>query len=156
MMTGRFNRTGRRGMPSLNTSSLPDLIFTLLFFFMIVTTMRESRLKVEFTVPQARELERLERKSLVTHIYVGRPAEPYRAHLGEESRIQLNDVLADTGDIASFIEEERAHLVESDRPRMQVSLKMDEDTRMGLVTDIKEVLRKVNALNVNYSARERK
>ena len=156
MMTGHFNRTGRRGMPSLNTSSLPDLIFTLLFFFMIVTTMRESRLKVEFTVPQARELERLERKSLVTHIYVGRPAEPYRARLGEESRIQLNDVLADTGDIASFIEEERAHLAESDRPRMQVSLKMDEDTRMGLVTDIKEVLRKVNALNVNYSARERK
>ena len=71
---GRFNRTGRRTMPTLNTSSLPDLIFTLLFFFMIVTTMREVKLKVEFTLPQATQLERLEKKSLVTFIYVGRPA----------------------------------------------------------------------------------
>ncbi len=76
MLKGRFNRTGRREMPTLNTSSLPDLIFTLLFFFMIVTTMRESRLKVEFTVPQAAELERLERKSLVTYLYVGVPPGP--------------------------------------------------------------------------------
>ena len=151
MITRRFNRTGRRGMPSLNTSSLPDLIFTLLFFFMIVTTMRGSRLKVEFTVPQARELEKLERKSLVTHIYVGRPAEPYRTRLGAE-----NDALADTADIAPYIESERARLAESDRPHMQISLKVDENTRMGLVTDIKEALRKVHALNVNYSARERK
>ena len=156
MITRRFNRTGRRRMPSLNTSSLPDLIFTLLFFFMIVTTMRGSRLKVEFTVPQARELEKLERKSLVTHIYVGRPAEPYRTRLGAENCIQLNDALADTADIAPYIESERARLAESDRPHMQISLKVDENTRMGLVTDIKEALRKVHALNVNYSARERK
>ena len=70
---GRFNRTGRRTMPTLNTSSLPDLIFTLLFFFMIVTTMREVKLKVEFTLPQATQLERLEKKSLVTFIYVATP-----------------------------------------------------------------------------------
>lgn len=155
MLKGRFNRTGRRDMPTLNTSSLPDLIFTLLFFFMIVTTMRESRLKVEFTVPQAAELERLERKSLVTYLYVGRPAGPYRVRLGEESCIQLNDVLADTGDIRPYIEAERARLSEADRPRMQVSLKIDENTQMGIVADIKEVLRKVHALNVNYSARKR-
>lgn len=68
---GKFNKTGKRGMPALNTSSLPDLIFTLLFFFMIVTTMREVTLKVEFKVPQGTELEKLEKKSLVTFIYVG-------------------------------------------------------------------------------------
>ena len=68
---GKFNKTGKREMPALNTSSLPDLIFTLLFFFMIVTTMREVTLKVEFKVPQATELEKLEKKSLVTiHIFV--------------------------------------------------------------------------------------
>ena len=70
---GKFNKTGKREMPALNTSSLPDLIFTLLFFFMIVTTMREVTLKVEFKVPQATELEKLEKKSLVTFIYVGKP-----------------------------------------------------------------------------------
>ena len=70
---GKFNKTGKREMPALNTSSLPDLIFTLLFFFMIVTTMREVTLKVQFTLPQGTELEKLEKKSLVTFIYVGEP-----------------------------------------------------------------------------------
>lgn len=156
MAMGRFNRTGRREMPTLNTSSLPDLIFTLLFFFMIVTTVREARPKVEFTLPQTVELERLEKKSLVTFIYVGRPAESYRASQGEGSRIQLNDAFADTSDIVSYIEAERARLSVEDRPRMRVSLKVDEDTRMGLVQDIKEKLREARALDISYSVQERK
>lgn len=153
---GRFNRTGRRTMPTLNTSSLPDLIFTLLFFFMIVTTMREVKLKVEFTLPQATELQRLEKKSLVTFIYVGRPAAPYRERLGDGNCIQLNDAFADTSDIRPYIEAERARLSESDRPLMQVSLKVDEQTKMGLVSDIKEKLREVYALKINYSTEKRK
>ena len=68
---GRFSRGGSREMPELNTSSLPDLIFTILFFFMIVTTMREVTLKVKFTVPTGTELEKLEKKSAVSFIYVG-------------------------------------------------------------------------------------
>ena len=151
---GRFDRHGKREMPTLNTSSLPDLIFTLLFFFMVVTTMREVRLKVEFQVPQASELEKLEKKSLVTFIYVGRPAEPYRERLGDEPRIQLNDAFASPDDIPDYIAGERSRLSESDRPLMQVSLKVDEQTPMGLVTNIKEALRKAHALNINYSARE--
>ena len=77
-------------MPALNTSSLPDLIFTLLFFFMIVTTMREVTLKVEFKVPQGTELEKLEKKSLVTFIYVGKPTAEFRKKLGNESRIPVS------------------------------------------------------------------
>ena len=69
---GKFNKTGKRGMPELNTSSLPDLIFTMLFFFMIVTTMCEVTLKVQFQVPQGTELEKLEKKSLVSFIYIGK------------------------------------------------------------------------------------
>lgn len=138
-------------MPTLNTSSLPDLIFTLLFFFMIVTTMREVRLKVEFTLPQGTELEKLEKKSLVTFIYVGRPAAPYRERLGDEPRIQLNDAFATPEDIPEYIAGERARMSEADRPLMQVSLKVDESTRMGLVTDIKKALQQANALNINYS-----
>ncbi len=138
-------------MPTLNTSSLPDLIFTLLFFFIIVTTMREVRLKVEFTLPQGTELEKLEKKSLVTFIYVGRPAAPYRERLGDEPRIQLNDAFATPEDIPEYIAGERARMSEADRPLMQVSLKVDESTRMGLVTDIKKALQQANALNINYS-----
>lgn len=152
---GKFNKTGKRGMPALNTSSLPDLIFTLLFFFMIVTTMREVTLKVEFRAPEATELEKLEKKSLVTFIYVGRPTAEFRAKLGDESRIQLNDSFAEVSEIQNYIIGERASMKEEDQPLMQVSLKVDRDTRMGIVTDIKEALRQAYALKINYSAVER-
>ncbi|MCC8186358.1 MAG: biopolymer transporter ExbD [Bacteroides sp.] len=152
---GKFNKTGKRSMPALNTSSLPDLIFTLLFFFMMVTTMREVQLKVEFKVPQATELEKLEKKSLVTFIYVGQPTLEFRKKLGSESRIQLNDSFAEVAEIQDFITQERLSMKELDQPFMTVSLKIDKDTRMGIVTDIKQALRQAYALKINYSAASR-
>ena len=152
---GKFNKTGKREMPALNTSSLPDLIFTLLFFFMIVTTMREVTLKVQFTLPQGTELEKLEKKSLVTFIYIGEPTQEYRAKMGTESRIQLNDSYAEVAAIQDYIIGERASMKEEDQPQMTVSLKVDQDTKMGIVTDIKEALRKAYALKINYSAQPR-
>ena len=114
--------------------------------------MREVTLKVEFKVPQATELEKLEKKSLVTYIYVGKPTAEFRKQLGAESRIQLNDAFAETADIQDYIIGERASMSESDLPLMTVSLKVDQDTKMGIVTDIKEALRKAYALKINYSA----
>ena len=128
---GKFNKTGKRGMPTLNTSSLPDLIFTLLFFFMIVTTMREVSLKVEFKIPQGTELEKLEK------------------------RIQLNDAYAEVDEIQAYVTNERSSMKEEDQPFMTVSLKIDQDTKMGIVTDIKQALRQAYALKINYSARAR-
>lgn len=142
-------------MPELNTSSLPDLIFTLLFFFMITTTMREVELKVAFTPPQGTELEKLEKKSLVTFIYVGKPTEQYRAKLGSESRIQLNDKFAEVSEIQDYITQERAGMKEEDQGFMTVSLKVDKATKMGIVTDIKQALREAQALKINYSAVQR-
>ena len=141
---GKFNKTGKREMPALNTSSLPDLIFTLLFFFMIVTTMREVTLKVQFTLPQGTELEKLEKKSLVTFIY-----------MGTESRIQLNDSYAEVSEVQDFIFQERASMSEGDAAKMTVSLKVDQKTKMGIVTDVKNALRKSYALKINYSATKR-
>ena len=142
-------------MPTLNTSSLPDLIFTLLFFFMIVTTMREVSLKVEFKIPQGTELEKLEKKSLVTFIYVGKPTAEFRKKLGSESRIQLNDSYAEVDEIQAYVTNERSSMKEEDQPFMTVSLKIDQDTKMGIVTDIKQALRQAYALKINYSARAR-
>ena len=142
-------------MPPLNTSSLPDLIFTLLFFFMIVTTMREVSLKVEFKIPQGTELEKLEKKSLVTFIYVGKPTAEFRKKLGSESRIQLNDAYAEVDEIQAYVTNERSSMKEEDQPFMTVSLKIDQDTKMGIVTDIKQALRQAYALKINYSARAR-
>lgn len=118
---GKFNKTGGRSMPKLNTSSLPDLIFSLLFFFMMVTTMREVTLKVQFKAPQGTELEKLEKKSLVTFIYVGVPTQEFQKQLGSESRIQLNDSFAEVSEIQDYIIGERASMKEEDQPQMTFS-----------------------------------
>ncbi|MDD2797206.1 MAG: biopolymer transporter ExbD [Bacteroidales bacterium] len=148
----KFSKSGGRSMPALNTSSLPDLIFTLLFFFMITTTMREVSLKVEFKVPQATELQKLEKKSLVTFIYAGKPTREFRAKMGGETRIQLNDKFAETAEIQDYIAQERASMKEEDQPYMTVSMKIDKATKMGIVTDIKQALREAQALKITYSA----
>lgn len=100
-------------------------------------------------------MEKLEKKSLVTFIYVGRPTAEFRKKLGNESRIQLNDSFAETAEIQDYVIGERASMKESDQPLMQVSLKVDKDTKMGIITDIKEALRKAYALKINYSAQMR-
>lgn len=140
-------------MPEMNTSSLPDLIFTILFFFMIVTTMREVTLKVKFTVPAGTELEKLEKKSAVSFIYVGPPTDLLRATMGSGTRIQLNDRFAEPAEIMDFVAQERASM--SDQAAQQISLKVDQKTKMGIITDIKQVLRKSWALKINYSASKR-
>lgn len=149
----RFNKKGSREMPEMNTSSLPDLIFTILFFFMIVTSMREVTLKVKFTVPSGTELEKLEKKSAVSFIYVGPPTDQLRATMGSGTRIQLNDRFAEPAEIMDFVAEERSRM--SDQAAQQISLKVDQKTKMGIITDIKQVLRKSWALKINYSASRR-
>lgn len=149
----RFNKKGSREMPEMNTSSLPDLIFTILFFFMIVTTMREVTLKVKFTVPAGTELEKLEKKSAVSFVYVGPPTDQLRATMGSGTRIQLNDKFAEPAEIMDFVARERSTM--SDQAAQTISLKVDQKTKMGIVTDIKQVLRKSWALKINYSASRR-
>lgn len=149
---GKFNKAGGREMPALNTSSLPDLIFTLLFFFMITTTMREVTLKVQFRVPEGTELQKLEKKSLVTFIYVGKPTQEFVSKFGSESRLQLNDKFAEMSEIEDYIASERASMKEEDAPFMTVSIKADRETKMGIISDMKQALRNAQALKINYSA----
>ena len=152
---GKFNKSGKKGMPELNTSSLPDLIFSMLFFFMMITTMREVTLKVQFRAPQGTELEKLEKKSLVTFIYICHPTAQFQKQMGSETRIQLNDKFEDVSAVQDYIYQERENMKEEDQPFMSVSLKVDKETKMGLVTDVKQALRQAYALNINYSATQR-
>lgn len=140
-------------MPELNTSSLPDLIFTILFFFMIVTTMREVTLKVKMTIPSGTELEKLEKKSAVSHIYVGPPTDQLRAQMGSGTRIQLNDRYAEPREVMDFVAQERQGMM--NQAEQVISIKADKRTQMGIITDIKEVLRKSWALRINYTATKR-
>jgi biopolymer transport protein ExbD len=151
---GKFNKSGGREMPELNTSSLPDLVFAILFFFMMVTSMREVTLKVQFRAPQATELQKLEKKSLVTFIYVGKPTQEFITKMGSESRIQLNDKFAEISEVGAYIGQEKSSMKEEDQPFMTVSIKGDKETKMGLVTDLKQALRDAYALKISYSARK--
>ncbi len=140
-------------MPEMNTSSLPDLIFTILFFFMIVTTMREVTLKVKFTTPQGTELEKLGKKSTVSFIYIGPPTDALRAQMGSGTRIQLNDRYAEAREVMDFVAQERQGM--TNQAEQTISIKADVRTQMGYITDVKEVLRKSWALRINYSATHR-
>ena len=148
----RFNKNGGREMPEMNTSSLPDLIFTILFFFMMVTTMREVTLKVKFDKPTGTQLEKLARKSCTSFIYIGQPTDAMRAQVGSGTRIQLNDKYADANEVYDYVVSERNELAEVDKPFFTVSIKADHLTPMGIITDVKQVMRKAYALKMVYSA----
>lgn len=151
----KFRKKGGKELPPISTASLPDVVFMLLFFFMVSTTMREVSYKVHIRLPQATELSKLEKKSLVSYIYVGEPLLQYQKTFGIAPRIQLNDQFANVGDIQDYIIAERESRDEAERPLMITSLKVDENTKMGIVTDIKQELRKSAALHINYSSRKR-
>ena len=125
-------------MPELNTSSLPDLVFAFLFFIMMVTTIREVTPKVSFSdLPTATELTKLEEKSLVTFIYVGKPNKEYREMYGSNSAIQLNDqVTQNPTAVYSYIKQAQSKIKDARRNLMQVSLKADKETKMNIISQI--------------------
>lgn len=150
----KFRKKGKKGQPAVNTASLPDIVFMLLFFFMVTTVMRETTLKVENKTPKATEVQKLEKKSLVAYIYVGKPVRNLQSQFGTAPRIQLNDAFKTVDDIPLFVEMEKDARDEAERNKITWSLKVDSDTKMGIVTDVKQELRKVNALKLNYSTKK--
>ena len=126
-----MKKKGNKGLPPISTASLPDVIFMILFFFMVST---------------------LEKKSLVSYIHIGQPSLAMQAKFGTAPRIQLNDSYKTTKDILDFVAAERDKLSEADRASMTICLKADQTTKMGIVTDVKQELRRANALKVSYAA----
>ena len=140
---------------AISTASLPDIIFMLLFFFMVVTVLRDSELKIHVVTPQATELIKLEEKSLVNYIYIGKPKDKFKEIYGTSPRMQLGDKISDVKDIPLFLEQHRIKVPEQKRPRIVTSLRVDGDVTMGIVQDVKTQLRKSAQLKVNYSAKPR-
>jgi len=132
-------RRSSHDMPGLNLASMPDLIFTVLFFFMIVTHMRHDDVKVRYQVPAGTEVQKLQQKSAVINIYIG------------EGKIQVNNQLTDVEHLSQLIEAERKKLSEDNAERLTVSLKADKHTPMGIIADVKEALQRSFALRINYS-----
>ena len=134
------------------TAALPDIIFMLLFFFMVTTVLRESDILVEQKIPAAKELNKLERKSLVSYIYIGKPKQ---SDMGAEPRIQINDRLVQPSDIQKFVNEEKDKLTEVERDQITMALKVDREVKMGIVVDVQQELKEVNARKILYSATKR-
>ncbi len=137
------------------TSSMPDVVFMLLFFFMVVTKMRDTELMVKVNTPQASELTKLEKKTLVNFIFIGRPTEKFKAKFGTKPQIQLGDKFSSTEDIPLFLAKHKTSVPEGQRQSIISSLKIDGDVTMGIIGDVKTALRKAGQLKINYSAKKR-
>ncbi|MDZ7608917.1 MAG: biopolymer transporter ExbD [Cyclobacteriaceae bacterium] len=135
------------------TASLPDIIFMLLFFFMVTTVLRESSIMVEQNIPRATQLRKLEQKKLVSYLYVGKPNDSRK--FGAEPRIQANDAFMELEGIIQFIEEEKSKLAENEQDQFSISLKVDDETKMGIIVDITEKMRDANARKLMYAASRR-
>lgn len=142
-------KKGKREVPAMSTSSLPDIVFMLLFFFMAATTMREVDPLVSVQMPEANEITKLDKKNLV-NIWMGKPL---GAAKGEDAlKIQLNDQTREVEDIRDFIS--ATTVTKGVGPNdVVVNLRVDEGATVGKLTAVKQELRKAEALNISYAAR---
>lgn len=142
----KFNKK-KKDMPGVNTASLPDIVFMLLFFFMVTTVMKDTDLEIKQTIPKASEIKKLEQKKLVSYIYVGKD----KKSGSNTDLIQLNDKIASVNEIKKFILEKRAKVAQNELSRLTTSIKADVNNKVGTIYDIKKELREVEALKINYS-----
>lgn len=150
----KFKQKGKREVPQPPSGSLSDIVFMLLFFFMVTTTMRETETKLIISTPEASEAVKLERKDLTSYINIGTPIKSLQAQFGNDSRIQLNDSFKTIDEIRDFVAAERETKSEADRTKMTVAIKADRDSRMGVITDVKQELRRCSALKIMYMAKK--
>lgn len=130
------------------TSSMPDVVFMLLFFFMVTTELRKTSIDVMQRIPQATQLKKLQRKSLIADLYIG---EPKKKDQGTDAKIQVNDVFITVKDVILWASRSRDNLPENERDQFTVSFKVDSEAKRGIIADVETELRKANARKILYS-----
>lgn len=150
----KFAKKKSGELPPISTASLPDIVFMLLFFFMTVTEMKDSELMVVNKVPTADQVQRLDKKDPVMYIFAGKPLPKYQDKYGVNAKIQINDKFAEVSEVAPFVLQYKDGLREELREIFITALKVDSDTNMGVISDIKEQLRDINALKITYITNE--
>ena len=131
------------------TSSMPDVVFMLLFFFMVTTQLRETTIDVQQRIPEATQMRKLLRKSLVTNLYIGEPRK--LEQFGKEPKIQVDDQFIEPKDIILWVSRQRDLLPENERDQMTVALKVDNESKRGIIADVESELRKANARKILYT-----
>jgi biopolymer transport protein ExbD len=150
----KFKKKKGGELPPVSTASLPDIVFMLLFFFMVATVMREDELKIANQLPQANQVEKLEAKDKLMYIYIGKPNASYQKQAGVNEVVQLGDKIAQVSDVQTFVNTKRNEMPENLQDEMMVSLKVDRDSKVGILTDVKQELREAMALKINYTANQ--
>lgn len=135
----KFQKKLAKAKQGIPTTSMPDIVFMLLLFFMVTTTLREHDVKVVFSLPEAKAIEKIENKRVVSYIWVGK-----------DGRIQIDDNIVSVNQIQKIMYAKRMDL-----PSIIVSLRIDKNSKMGLVTDIQQELRKAYCLRINYSSMQK-
>ena len=148
----KYRKGVTKETPMMASTSLSDMVFMLLFFFMVTTNMRRATVLVQNRLPYAVEVKKLENMALVSYINIGAPLPSYQRLHGTATRIQLNDKFCEVDEIQEFIASERERRSEADQKLMTTALRIDENVRMGMVTDVKQTLRKCGALKIAYMA----
>lgn len=147
----KFNKKKGGELPPVNTASLPDIVFMLLFFFMVVTVLRQNDLKVQNELPKADQVEKL-KKDRSVFIFAGKPSKRYQATFGTEGKIQIGDAYTDVKNLRVALTEARDKLRPELQDKIMVALKVDKETNTGIVSDIKQELRDLNMLKIIYIA----
>ncbi len=144
---GQFKKKQAGSKQEIPTSAMPDVVFMLLFFFMVTTVLREVTLKVKLDLTQASNIEKIEEKRLVSYIYIGPERLPGN-QLGED-KVQIDDsIQEDIGAIRNIMYDK---LIEE--PRLIVSLRVDENSEFGLLTDVQKELQQAGTFRINYSTK---
>ena len=144
----KFTKKKSGELPPVSTASLPDIVFMLLFFFMTVTQMKSSDLMVYNEVPTANQVQKLDKKDPVMYVFAGEPLERFQAKYGKNAKLQINDKFAEVKEVAPFVLKYKDGLRQELQDIFITALKVDKDTKMGIVSDVKEELRNINALKI--------
>ncbi|AGC76139.1 biopolymer transport protein ExbD [Nonlabens dokdonensis] len=150
----KFNKKKNAEVPAVNTASLPDIVFMLLFFFMVATVMRDDELQIENQLPKANQVEKLAEKKKVVTIYIGKPSPNFTKQYGVTEVIQLGDKISPLSDVQTYVNTKRNAMDEDDKDEMMVSLKVDQNSQVGILTDVKQELRDALALKISYTSIE--
>lgn len=150
----KFTKKKSGDLPPISTASLPDIVFMLLFFFMTVTQMKSSDIMVENQVPTANQIQKLDQKDPVMYVYAGEPLERFQSKYGKNAKVQINDKFSEIKEVAPFVLKYKDGLRQELQDIFITALKVDKNTKMGIISDVKEELRNINALKITYITKE--
>lgn len=150
----KFNKKKSGDLPPVSTASLPDIVFMLLFFFMVATVMRDDEMLVENQLPAANQVEKLEDKNKLVNIYIGKPSSSYQKTFGTTDVVQLGDKISRVEDVYNYVNTKRTAMPENLQDQMMVSLKVDRNAKVGVLTDVKQELREAQALKITYTSNQ--